>query len=554
MDRLSSIALLSNNELSKAIIGLEVKKQNLDFAAYSNTNEVYANTGKLLIIDMDSIEESACRTILESIKKDAIYNFTCLTFSSESSGLDADYILENDFSNLKEILLDTDSKKIALSLQDNTLPSKINLEVDYIQNNFNNLKEILLEIKDKLYINQGGVSSDIVVEKKEVKPEVKPEVTISKVRSIHAANTGKTTPGTSVIGNLSVFSESSENTHILLADDSKPVRKFVTKILEEQNFDVTTFVNGQELIDFLNEGNGGDIILLDNQMPVKDGMTTLQEIKGHESWKNIPILFLSAITAKDQVVEALVLGADDYMEKPFNNKEFLARINVHVRIDQLKKAIVKEKEKSDKLILNTLPKKIVDDLKMFGKTSPETFEDVTVYFSDIVSFTNHSTGMEPAALIDELNILFTEYDTIMENHGCERIKTIGDAYLAVSGMPVANKNHAYNMAMASIEIARFMQNRFDSRENGWELRIGLHTGSVVGGIVGEKKYLYDVFGDTINTSSRMESNSLPMHINVSETTYELLKDDFPFIKRDSLNVKGKGEMVMYFLDWPKVEI
>ncbi len=339
----------------------------------------------------------------------------------------------------------------------------------------------------------------------------------------------------------------SENT-ILVADDSRSIRNFVTKLLTGQGFQVHTFVNGQELLDYLSGGGHGDIILIDNQMPVKDGISTLKEVKTDPVHHDTPVLFLSAVTDKETIVQALELGADDYMEKPFNNNEFFARINVHLRIQNLKKQILLEKEKSDALLLNTLPRKIVEELKKTGTSVPETFHNVTVYFSDIVSFTEISAGMEPAFLISELNEIFTEFDSVMEEHGCERIKTIGDAYMAVSGMPVPDPAHAHNMARASLKIIHYLTERNRQSACKWFIRIGLHSGSVVGGIVGVRKYLYDVFGDTVNTASRMESSSLPMKINTSESVYSLLKNDFHFTERDFTEVKGKGQIRMYFLE------
>ena len=209
--------------------------------------------------------------------------------------------------------------------------------------------------------------------------------------------------------------------------------------------------------------------------------------------------------------------------------------------------ITQEKIRSEKLVLNILPYKIADDLKRFGKTEPETFENVTVYFSDVVGFTKLSTTVEPKKLISELNEIFTVFDNIMENNHCERIKTIGDAYLAVCGMPVSDKYHAQNMVNAAIEIRDYMTNH-KKGEIEWKIRIGIHTGKVVGGVVGIKKYIYDIFGDAINTASRMESNSEPMKINVSEATYNLLKNEFEFTKRSPLEVKGKGIMNMYFVN------
>jgi ligand-binding sensor domain-containing protein/class 3 adenylate cyclase len=210
--------------------------------------------------------------------------------------------------------------------------------------------------------------------------------------------------------------------------------------------------------------------------------------------------------------------------------------------------VVKEKEKSEALLLNTLPVKVVDDLKKFGKTDPETFENVTVYFSDICTFTDISANLDPHDTINELNDLFTAFDDIMIKHRCERIKTIGDAYMAVCGLPEKDENHALNIARAAIEIRKFLEDRAASHDIKWRVRIGLNSGKVTGGIVGVRKYLYDIFGDTVNTASRMESNSEPMRINCSETTYQILKDKFRFTPRETTIVKGKGEMKMYFIE------
>lgn len=207
-----------------------------------------------------------------------------------------------------------------------------------------------------------------------------------------------------------------------------------------------------------------------------------------------------------------------------------------------------EKEKTEELLLNTLPLKVVNDLKENGKTNPESFDDVTVYFSDIVGFTKMSSKLSPDTLIHELNDIFTAFDDIMVRHKCERIKTIGDAYLAVCGMPEKRKDHAESMINAALEIKNYLENRNTSSGIKWKIRIGIHSGRVVGGIVGVRKYIYDVFGDTINTTSRMESSSEPMKINISETTYNLVKNRFKFIERKPMEIKGLGLTKMFFLD------
>ncbi len=220
----------------------------------------------------------------------------------------------------------------------------------------------------------------------------------------------------------------------------------------------------------------------------------------------------------------------------------------HANLEEAHALIKVEKEKADKLLLNILPSRVATDLKERGSTEPELFENVTVLFSDIVGFTKVSSRLDPSKLIGELNEIFTAFDNIIERHHCERVKTIGDAYLSVCGMPVENPNHAENIVRSAIEIIYFLRRRNDQAPVKWQVRIGVHTGKVVGGVVGVKKYIYDVFGDTINTASRMESSSIPMRINISEATHRIIQDKFPVIERGAFAVKGKGDMRMYFID------
>ena len=233
---------------------------------------------------------------------------------------------------------------------------------------------------------------------------------------------------------------------------------------------------------------------------------------------------------------------------------FLIILYSFFRMKRANKIILIEKDKNERLLLNILPVKVVNDLKEKGKSDPQKFDDVTVYFSDIVGFTQISSVLDPKELIQELNDIYTAFDEIMVRYDCERIKTIGDAYLAVCGMPQKNNSHAEMMLRASMDVIQFIKNRNKTSKLKWTMRIGMHSGIVVGGIVGVKKYIYDVFGDTINTASRMERNSVPMRINISEETYLLIRDTeftktnkIAFEKRDPIQVKGKGTMIMYFV-------
>lgn len=218
--------------------------------------------------------------------------------------------------------------------------------------------------------------------------------------------------------------------------------------------------------------------------------------------------------------------------------------------EQLQEAfemLSREKDKSERLLLNILPVRVANDLKATGKTEPRTYENVTVFFSDIVGFTSLSSQLEPKALIDELNEIFTGFDMIVERYDCERIKTIGDAYLAVGGMNSGYERHAENIVDAALQIVKYLEDRNRTSPMQWEIRIGIHSGKVVGGVVGIKKYIFDVFGDTINTACRMEQNSEPMKINASEATARLIQGKYTLSERGELEVKGKGLMRMFYV-------
>ncbi len=212
------------------------------------------------------------------------------------------------------------------------------------------------------------------------------------------------------------------------------------------------------------------------------------------------------------------------------------------------KLLSKEKQKSEKLLLNILPSEVAEELKTTGSTVAKHFDNVTVLFTDFVNFTNAGEKMSPQELIDELHACFKSFDEITAKYNIEKIKTIGDAYLAVSGLPVGDAKHAENIVNAAIEINQFMGLR--QRELGdrsFRVRIGIHSGSVVAGIVGVKKFAYDIWGDTVNTAARMEQSSEPGKINISQTTYELVKDKFSCEYRGEIDAKNKGKLKMYFV-------
>ena len=223
-------------------------------------------------------------------------------------------------------------------------------------------------------------------------------------------------------------------------------------------------------------------------------------------------------------------------------------------VNRSKKVIEQEKERSESLLLNILPEEVAKELKQKGRTEARDFDEATILFTDFESFTKTSEKLNPKELVEEINTCFEYFDGLVGIHGIEKIKTIGDAYMAVGGLPKPRPDSARRTVKAALEMQRFMINRYKERsEKGlpaFRMRVGIHTGPVVAGIVGVKKFQYDIWGDTVNTASRMESNGEVGKVNISHATYELLKDDpqFTFESRGKVEVKGKGEMEMWFVN------
>jgi class 3 adenylate cyclase len=211
------------------------------------------------------------------------------------------------------------------------------------------------------------------------------------------------------------------------------------------------------------------------------------------------------------------------------------------------KKLGKEKQKSEDLLLNILPFEVADELKEKGNAEAKQFDEVTVLFTDFVNFTQTAENLKPQELVQELHECFTAFDYIMERNGLEKIKTVGDAYLAVCGLPTAHADHAKRTVQAALDIRNFIEDR-KQHENTFSIRIGIHSGSVVAGIVGVKKFAYDIWGDTVNIAARMEQSGEPGKVNISGTTYELIKDKFNCVYRGEIAAKNKGEMKMYFVN------
>lgn len=334
---------------------------------------------------------------------------------------------------------------------------------------------------------------------------------------------------------------------VLIVDDIEENLKVLTETLTQEGFHPLQAKSGERAIQIAKKAQP-NLILLDIKMPGMNGYETIEKLKEDVTTRDIPVIFISALNQIEDKVKGFQSGAVDYVSKPFQKEEVIARVSTHLKLREIQQEVEWEKEKSDNLLLNILPQSVAKELKESGRSEPQSFSDVSILFADIVNFTKYGTTLDPRSLIEELNEIFTKYDEIMEENGCERIKTIGDAYLAVCGMPDAYEDHGKRLATAALEMRSYLEERNKENEHQWEIRIGIHSGELVGGIVGTKKYIYDIFGDSVNIASRMESNSEPMCINLSEDTYNRIKDEFNCTPREPAEVKGKGLTNMYFLD------
>ena len=267
------------------------------------------------------------------------------------------------------------------------------------------------------------------------------------------------------------------------------------------------------------------------------------------TFKILPLWYLSPVALFFYLVLLLLIiwALYEHLVLRFARKQYLLEQIINKRTEDL----IIEKEKSETLLANVLPKNTASEIMAKGKATKIKYNFVTVLFSDIQGFTKIAEEMNPEVLIDELDKFFFYFDSVVEKFGIEKIKTIGDAYMCAGGIPEKNRTNPIEVILAALEMQVYMNNLKETSEiegmKYWDIRIGIHTGTVVAGVVGQKKLSYDIWGDTVNTASRMESSGEAGKINISGTTYEFVKDFFTCEYRGKMPVKYKGELEMYFV-------
>ncbi|MEG3927861.1 adenylate/guanylate cyclase domain-containing protein [Microcoleus sp. T3_D1] len=362
---------------------------------------------------------------------------------------------------------------------------------------------------------------------------------------------------------------------VLIVDDSLNNLLLLELILSRKGYKVEAASSGQQALDAVDLAQP-DLILLDIMMPDMDGYEVCSRLKASASTRGIPIIFLSAVVQASEKVKAFNAGGADYITKPFQTVEVIARVENQLRLRELElqlrennlmlqqeiayreqaemetrlllETTQSQKEKIEELLLNILPKPIAERLQEGQSIIADSFSDVSVLFADLVGFTNFASQKTAAETVKVLNQIFSLFDELSLRHGLEKIKTMGDAYMVVGGLPEPQENHAFAIAQMALDMQAALASFNLKNNHSFTLRIGINIGGVVAGVIGLTKFSYDLWGDTVNVAQRMESSGIPGEIQVTAAVYERLKDKFSFKRRGAVEIKGKGEMMVYLLE------
>ncbi len=329
------------------------------------------------------------------------------------------------------------------------------------------------------------------------------------------------------------------NSRILVVDDTPANIQLLSATLKDRGYEIKVATSGRQALDLAARFRP-DLVLLDVMMPEMDGFETCRRLKDSAGTKDIPVIFLTARTDTADIVKGFELGAVDYVAKPFNTPELLARVNTHLTIDRLHR-------ENERLLLSILPAPIAARLKSGEAGIADHFPEVSVLFADIVDFTALSGRLAPAPLVSLLDDLFTQFDELASRHQVEKIKTIGDCYMAVCGIPERRSGHAAALAEMALEMVECVNGFNQARGASLRIRIGLNTGPVVAGVIGRSKFIYDLWGDTVNTASRMEATGVPGRVQVTDEMRQALAADFDLEDRGEMDVKGKGRLRTWLL-------
>lgn len=339
---------------------------------------------------------------------------------------------------------------------------------------------------------------------------------------------------------------------ILVVDDIASNRDLLSRRLQYDGHEVVTAQSGAAALARLDESEF-DLVLLDILMPDMNGVEVLSRLKAEPRWQRVPVIMISGLREVDAVARCIEAGADDYLPKPFNPTLLRARINSTLekkrwldREHRYLQQIEAEKQRADALLHAILPGQIVARLQSGETVIADRFDEVTILFADIVGFSPIAARLAPSDLIKRLDRLFSAFDLLAEEHCVEKIKTIGDAYMAACGIPEPSPDHADRIVALGKSMLKTLVKQ-EPADEAFRIRIGVHTGPVVAGLIGRRRFVYDVWGETVNIASRLESQGIAGYMQISAATRQALHSSWGFEPRNAVDFRGVGRVQTYLV-------
>lgn len=344
-----------------------------------------------------------------------------------------------------------------------------------------------------------------------------------------------------------------ETVNIVIAEDEKIIALDLSNTLQKLGYNIAGIAVSAKDIFNLIEISNPNLIVMD--IMLKGSMNGIEAANIISRKYGLPVVYLTALTDEETLQKAKKTNPFGYILKPYDEKTLHSSIEMALyrhKVDQeleLKtKELEEEKKKTDSLLKNILPEDIVNEIKTNGKVKPRYYDRVSILFTEFCGFDLITSEVDPNLLFSELNEVFENFDVIVHKYNLEKLKTIGDSYMIAAGLPNVMDDHALKILQAAIDMQNYIWKRNRVKNIKFEMRAGIHSGPVVAGIVGMRKFTYDIWGDAVNIASRMASGCEPKKINISGETYKLVKDKFDCIYRGKLSAKGKGAIDMYYVN------
>lgn len=326
---------------------------------------------------------------------------------------------------------------------------------------------------------------------------------------------------------------------VLIVDDDEQNRTLLRDPLEARGYRAEEATNGPEALQ-KSITHAPDVILLDLMMPGMDGFEVCRRLKSDDRTAHIPVLIVTALSERKERLMGIEAGANDFLTKPVDIQDLTLRVANAVHIKHLHDLLQLEQQKAERLLLNILPKPIAERMKLGEMNIADRYPEVTLLVADLVGFTTLSAQIDAEQVVQLLNEVFSAFDLLVERHGLEKIKAMGDAYMVAGGMALPRADHAEAMAALAINLREEIERLNSQYDTSIRLRMGMSTGPVIAGVIGRKTFAYDVWGETVNHAWQLEATAEAGRIQVSESTYERLRDTYQFEPKHSIGVEGQG--------------